>query len=243
MNGVRGPGVGRQHMDHFQHSQTLLQQLKTLSKQHDEVLAAYERRLSTLQAEVAQHPVRASAAPGKRPAPPPAVPEGPEQKRQRIVVEREQRKRQIWDDCAKIVEKLKRHSKAEPFRIPVDPIKLKIPDYFDIIKRPMDLSTVLKNVKLREYKSPQEFAADVRLIWENCRTYNPPNTNVAKHGVAVSEAWEKLWATNEIDKRWAVAMAKEKKEDQVGYGVFTLLCGAYGPRVHAYCQQRLEKRL
>ena len=30
---------------------------------------------------------------------------------------------------------------------PVDPFELKIPDYFDVIKEPMDISTVEKNLK------------------------------------------------------------------------------------------------
>ena len=41
-----------------------------------------------------------------------------------------------------------------------------------VIKRPMDLSTILRNIKAHKYKSKAEFAADLDLIWENCFTYN-----------------------------------------------------------------------
>lgn len=41
-----------------------------------------------------------------------------------------------------------------------------------VIKHPMDLGTMLKNVKARKYKSKQEFAADLGLIWKNCFKYN-----------------------------------------------------------------------
>lgn len=40
------------------------------------------------------------------------------------------------------------------------------------ITKPMDLSTVLRNVKTHKYKTKAEFATDLDLIWQNCLTYN-----------------------------------------------------------------------
>lgn len=34
---------------------------------------------------------------------------------------------------------MKKHPNAYPFLAPVDPVALKIPDYFDIVKEPIDL--------------------------------------------------------------------------------------------------------
>ncbi len=45
-------------------------------------------------------------------------------------------------------------------------------DYFDIIKSPMDLGTVKKNLKANKYKFVEEFLADIELIWDNCKAYN-----------------------------------------------------------------------
>ena len=42
----------------------------------------------------------------------------------------------------------------------------------------MDLSTVKRKLKRNEYKSADTFASDVRLIFENCYTYNPPDHSV-----------------------------------------------------------------
>lgn len=50
----------------------------------------------------------------------------------------------------------------------VNPLHSPITD----IKHPMDLSTVLKNVKSRVYKSKKSFARDLNLIWANCLQYN-----------------------------------------------------------------------
>ncbi|KAI8971000.1 hypothetical protein BD414DRAFT_501326 [Trametes punicea] len=59
---------------------------------------------------------------------------------------------------------------AEAFLKPVS--KTEVPDYYDIISNPMDLQTMLKKVKQRQYKSKKEFKDDLDLIWSNCFTYN-----------------------------------------------------------------------
>nr|XP_057929888.1 bromodomain testis-specific protein isoform X2 [Doryrhamphus excisus] len=69
----------------------------------------------------------------------------------------------------------KRHyAYAWPFYTPVDAVALALHDYHDIIKQPMDLSTVKKKMDQREYLTAKEFAADVRLMFSNCYKYNPP---------------------------------------------------------------------
>lgn len=50
----------------------------------------------------------------------------------------------------------------------------KVPDYYKIIKNPMDLSTIKK--RLQEdygmYTKPEDFVADFRLIFQNCAEFN-----------------------------------------------------------------------
>ncbi|KAG2158647.1 uncharacterized protein EDB93DRAFT_1245881 [Suillus bovinus] len=59
---------------------------------------------------------------------------------------------------------------AEAFLKPVS--KSDVPDYYDVIVNPMDLQSMLKKVKSKQYKSKREFADDLDLIWSNCFTYN-----------------------------------------------------------------------
>ncbi|KAG0701178.1 hypothetical protein DFH29DRAFT_990202 [Suillus ampliporus] len=59
---------------------------------------------------------------------------------------------------------------AEAFLKPV--AKSDVPDYLDVIANPMDLQTMLKKVKSKQYKSKREFSDDLDLIWSNCFTYN-----------------------------------------------------------------------
>ncbi|OSC97569.1 Bromodomain-domain-containing protein, partial [Trametes coccinea BRFM310] len=69
---------------------------------------------------------------------------------------------------------------AEAFLKPVS--KTEVPDYYDIIQNPMDLQTMLKKVKQRQYKSKKEFKDDLDLIWSNCFTYNATEVSVAVSG-------------------------------------------------------------
>lgn len=58
-----------------------------------------------------------------------------------------------------------------PFRHPVDPVVEKIPNYFDVIKKPMDLTTVSQRVHGGEYNDGSEFEKDIRQIHKNCYEY------------------------------------------------------------------------
>uniref|UniRef100_A0A6N2LMT8 Histone acetyltransferase n=1 Tax=Salix viminalis TaxID=40686 RepID=A0A6N2LMT8_SALVM len=52
-----------------------------------------------------------------------------------------------------------------------------VPDYYDIIKDPMDLKTMLKRVESEQYYVTLEmFIADVKRMCHNARTYNSPDT-------------------------------------------------------------------
>ena len=46
------------------------------------------------------------------------------------------------------------------------------PDYFDVIKTPMDLSTIAEKLNEFEYKTHGEFIRDLRLTFENAMVYN-----------------------------------------------------------------------
>ncbi|OXG85835.1 transcriptional activator SPT7 [Cryptococcus neoformans Gb118] len=76
----------------------------------------------------------------------------------------------FYESLENIVNELKTSPESIPFQKPVS--KREAPDYYDVIKRPMDLSTILRNAKARKYKNKAEFAADLDLIWKNCFEYN-----------------------------------------------------------------------
>ncbi|XP_063956511.1 uncharacterized protein KIAA2026-like [Lytechinus pictus] len=67
-----------------------------------------------------------------------------------------------------------------PFMDKVDPVLLKLPDYYDRIKTPMWLTRIEEKFEDMEYTSITEFVADVRQILENCYRYNGLKHSVSR---------------------------------------------------------------
>lgn len=77
-----------------------------------------------------------------------------------------------------ILQQVKSHPSAWPFLKPVD--KSEAPDYYDHIKYPMDLKTMLERLKNHYYVHRRVFIADMTRIFTNCRSYNEPDTEYYK---------------------------------------------------------------
>lgn len=75
--------------------------------------------------------------------------------------------------CRQALTKLMKHKNSWVFNKPVDAAAMGLHDYHQIIKRPMDLGTVKSNFAKNLYSSPVDFAADVRLTFNNAMLYNP----------------------------------------------------------------------
>uniref|UniRef100_H3CMN4 Bromodomain-containing protein 2 n=1 Tax=Tetraodon nigroviridis TaxID=99883 RepID=H3CMN4_TETNG len=95
--------------------------------------------------------------------------------------------------CSDVLKEMlsKRHyAYAWPFYVPVDVVALGLHDYHDIIKQPMDLSTIRKKMDQGEYAEAAEFAADVQLMFSNCYKYNPPSHEVVHMARKLQEVFE-----------------------------------------------------
>jgi bromodomain-containing factor 1 len=88
-----------------------------------------------------------------------------------------------------------------PFLQPVDPVALNIPNYLRIIKKPMDLATIEKNLKSGLYQTSKDFHSDVKLVFDNCFKFNPPEDGVHKMGKAFLDVFNGMWADKD---RWLV---------------------------------------
>lgn len=78
---------------------------------------------------------------------------------------------ELYEACEKVVLELRGYTEhSTAFLNKVN--KRDAPNYYNIIKHPMDLNTVMKKLKTFQYKSKQEFVSDLMLIWKNCLTYN-----------------------------------------------------------------------
>jgi len=103
-----------------------------------------------------------------------------------------------WVERAKaVVHKAMKHKAGWPFLRPVDPEALELPDYFDVIEDPMDLSTIQNrlNTPTRQggYSSAQRFADDMRLVFQNALTYNDEGDPVWQAAKTMDAFFEQEW--------------------------------------------------
>uniref|UniRef100_A0A3Q3Q8H8 histone acetyltransferase n=1 Tax=Monopterus albus TaxID=43700 RepID=A0A3Q3Q8H8_MONAL len=77
-----------------------------------------------------------------------------------------------------------------PFRQPVDPMLLGIPDYFDIVKNPIDLSTIKRKLDTGQYQEPWQYVEDVWLMFNNAWLYNRKTSRVYKYCTKLAEVFE-----------------------------------------------------
>jgi E1A/CREB-binding protein len=84
-------------------------------------------------------------------------------------------------------DRMYREPEAIPFQIPVNPVELNLPDYFTIIKKPMDLSTIKSKLDEGKYNNPQEYVDDVWLMLNNAWMYNKKTSKVYKYCTKLSE--------------------------------------------------------
>uniref|UniRef100_A0A4W5RCH2 Bromodomain adjacent to zinc finger domain protein 1A n=1 Tax=Hucho hucho TaxID=62062 RepID=A0A4W5RCH2_9TELE len=82
--------------------------------------------------------------------------------------------------CEQLTVELVRHEDSWPFMKLVS--RTQVPDYFDIIKKPIALSTIREKVNNCAYKTATAYIEDVELMFANCLQYNPQHTNEAKAG-------------------------------------------------------------
>lgn len=83
------------------------------------------------------------------------------------------------------------HKWAGPFLQPVDPVALHIPDYFDIIKNPMDFGTIQGRFLDGSIHTEDEYLSLVRLVFDNAVLYNKATDDV--YGLEVVSHLELLW--------------------------------------------------
>ncbi|XP_017830418.1 bromodomain testis-specific protein isoform X2 [Callithrix jacchus] len=88
-----------------------------------------------------------------------------------------------------ILKDLWKHDFSWPFQRPVDAVKLKLPDYYTIIKNPMDLNTIKKRLENKYYVKASECIEDFNTMFSNCYLYNKPGDDI----VLMAQALEELF--------------------------------------------------
>uniref|UniRef100_A0A915LMA0 Uncharacterized protein n=1 Tax=Meloidogyne javanica TaxID=6303 RepID=A0A915LMA0_MELJA len=126
--------------------------------------------------------------------------------------------------CTKLLTELMISKKCKGFNWaflePVDVEGLKLFDYYDIIKDPIDLGTIRRKMDARQYVTPEEFKSDIMLMCDNCFTYNPEGQIVNKLGKQLLDYFNARWkhlppeTKEEIHQQLPVLHKEEPKEQQ-----------------------------
>jgi hypothetical protein len=81
----------------------------------------------------------------------------------------------------------------QPFLEPVDPVGLNLPTYFQVIKQPMDLSSIRGKLKAGDYEDAEEFRKDINIMFKNCSTFNRESDPVYNCGHLLNQIFINLW--------------------------------------------------
>uniref|UniRef100_A0A3B3YBW4 Protein polybromo-1 n=1 Tax=Poecilia mexicana TaxID=48701 RepID=A0A3B3YBW4_9TELE len=69
------------------------------------------------------------------------------------------------------------------------PSKVQYPDYYAIIKEPIDLRTIAQRIQIGYYKSVHAMAKDIDLMTKNAKTYNEPGSQVFKDANTIKKVF------------------------------------------------------
>ncbi|PXF43123.1 Bromodomain testis-specific protein [Gracilariopsis chorda] len=134
--------------------------------------------------------------------------------------------------CLRMVKEILRRKDAFGFSKPIDqlwPID-QLPGYFDIITKPMDLDTVRRKLEAGQYmttpgrKDVEEvvfdvkaFEADMRLVFENARTYNRVGDFYHESATRLLEKFEsRMTHLPSLEQVTPPAIKKSKKRKKAG---------------------------
>lgn len=123
-------------------------------------------------------PEKAVATPPRKPGRPREIKAAPQQqllsKRLMLVLDRVRKEK---DDTGRVISKLFHRL----------PSKKDYPDYYELIKQPIDMKKVQSKIEKFQYRSREEFEADMRLMFNNAQEYNIPGSQVFLDAVQLQE--------------------------------------------------------
>ncbi|XP_035706567.1 nucleosome-remodeling factor subunit NURF301 isoform X3 [Folsomia candida] len=83
-------------------------------------------------------------------------------------------------EISKTLRQIQSHKSSYPFMNPVNAAD--VPNYYKVIKEPMDLKTIALRVEEKMYTKLLDFVADLAKIVDNYRFFNPPESQIYKAG-------------------------------------------------------------
>lgn len=100
--------------------------------------------------------------------------------------------------CDEILQALTHDQNSFPFHCAVS--RRDVPDYYDVIRKPMDLGKIRGKLSGMEYRATREFVADIYLIFQNCGVYNRPGSLEYTAGISLLATFERLLSHHGLGK-------------------------------------------
>lgn len=108
------------------------------------------------------------------------------------------------ETCSAITKAILDHHFGGYFEYPVDPKDPLFPKYDQIVKNPIDLSIIQSKLSNRIYQNPDEWIADINLMFDNSRRY------YGKGAFFTS-------ITNRLDEYFHKLLEKEMRKSRAGF--------------------------
>ncbi|ORZ02699.1 Bromodomain-containing protein [Syncephalastrum racemosum] len=158
------------------------------------VETAFEKSLRQMPSSTDGEPKTTNARPKRDKHPPPSKDYPEPATKRRSNVRQSNAQMRFCGQVLRELRKPKYRDISYPFLQPVDVVALNIPDYLEVIKHPMDLSTMERKLDEGDYQTPDDFERDMRLMFQNCYTYNPPGSPVHEMGKRLESEFDKKWS-------------------------------------------------
>ena len=97
--------------------------------------------------------------------------------------------------AGKVLSQISRLEHTEPF---LRPVPKDFMNYYEVIRRPMDLGAIKSKLADGRYIDPSQLIADMELIWSNCLKFNQADAPIIDDCEKTKEAFEKAWVSAKV---------------------------------------------
>ncbi|XP_055715208.1 bromodomain adjacent to zinc finger domain protein 1A isoform X2 [Phlebotomus papatasi] len=80
-----------------------------------------------------------------------------------------------------LLDAIAKHPDSWPFNRPV--AKVEVPDYYDIIKNPMDFAKIKSKLNCGDYATNEMLIRDIEQVFQNCDAYNNSDSKIYQSGI------------------------------------------------------------
>ncbi|KAG5237702.1 transcription factor GTE [Salix suchowensis] len=123
------------------------------------------------------------------------------------------RMQELMRQLGTTLRQIAQHKWAWPFMQPVDVKGLGLHDYYEVIDKPMDLSTIKNQIESNDgtgYKNVREICVDARLVFKNAMKHNDEKSDVHVMARTLLGKFEEKW----LQLLPKVTEEEKKREDE-----------------------------